>query len=193
MPQPKPKLLEKSLCLSWIRNYGKLNIKEIKNKFRRFGNEYWNESRRQRNNVMKFRKQSLKNYFGNHCKKTWQKLFESHIPLYDKRYRNGNSIILNENDKIVNDPSQVVEFFSTNLSRQLLRTLVLMVKSVLLVMPQVGTKIIPAYRKFNKSSTKLIVISNLVLLLWILQCKVLRILILKRLLYMTTYQVNQSE
>ena len=32
--------------------------------------------------------------------------------MSNKRYRNGNSIILNENDKIVNDPSQVAEIFN---------------------------------------------------------------------------------
>ena len=32
--------------------------------------------------------------------------------MSDKRYKNGNSIILNEKDAIVNDPAQVAEIFN---------------------------------------------------------------------------------
>ena len=103
MPQSKLKLSEKSLCLSWIRNCGKLNKRNMaKNKFRRFGNKYWNEKRSQTNNVV-----------GNHCKKHDKNFWKVISPCRsDTRYRNGNSIILNETDKIVNEPSQVAEIFN---------------------------------------------------------------------------------
>ena len=62
---------------------------------------------------MIIQKQSLKNYFGNQCKKHDRNLWKVISPfMSDKHYRNGNSIILNENDKIVNDPSQVAEIFN---------------------------------------------------------------------------------
>ena len=137
-----------------------------RNKFRRFCNKYWNENRRQRNNVVKIWKQSLKNYFGNHCKKHDKNFWKVISPfMSDKRYRNGNSIILNENDKIVNDPSQVAEIFN-----EFFTTVASDIGSVDEVI-SAGDAIHrhkdhpSVYRKFNKSSTKLIVISNLVLLL----------------------------
>ena len=84
-----------------------------RNKFRRFGKKYWNENRRQRNNVVKIRKQSLKNYFGTHCIKHDKNFWKVISPfMSDTRYKNGNSIILNEKDAIVNDPAQVAEIFN---------------------------------------------------------------------------------
>ena len=40
-----------------------------RNKFKRFGNKFWEENRRHRNQVVSIRKQSLTNYFATHCEK----------------------------------------------------------------------------------------------------------------------------
>ena len=92
-----------------------------------FGNLYQNSKRwkifyrsytlsNECDNVVKIWKYSLKNYFGNLCinmtKTVWK---ATHPFIADKRYTEGNSIILNEHD-IVNDSSKVAdicnEFFT---------------------------------------------------------------------------------
>ena len=104
-------------------------------------------NRRQRNNVVKFRKQSLKSYFGthgiNHDKNFWKVIspFTS-----DKPYKNGNSILLNEKDAIVYEPSQVAEIFNEFFTTAAL-ALVLMTPWFLLMLPYMKRKIITASKK----------------------------------------------
>ena len=111
-----------------------------RNKFRRFGKKYRNENRHQRNNVVKIRKQSLKIDFGTHCikhDKNFWKVISPSTP--DKRYKNGNSIILNEEIQ-----SLIIQLkwrkFLVIFSRLWLLASVLITPLFLLLMPYVNTK-----------------------------------------------------
>ena len=151
-----------------------------RNKFRRFGKKYWNENRRQRNNVMKIRKQSLKNYFGTHCIKHDKNFWKVISPfMSDKRYKNGNSIILNEKYAIVNDPAQVAEifndFFTTVASGIGFDDTIISAADAIR-----KHKEHPSVEKIAASLMRLMANSTSDLLLWIWLCRTSRILTLKR-------------
>ena len=70
-----------------------------RNKSRKYGDSYWEEYRRQRNNVTEIRKSSLKTYFMTKCGKNDQSFWKTISPFFsDNRSKNSKNIILNEDD-----------------------------------------------------------------------------------------------
>ena len=84
-----------------------------RNKFKRFGNKFWEENRRHRNQVVTIRKQSLTNYFAAHCEKHDKRFWSTVSPfMSDKKFQNGSSIILEDNDETISDAARVPEIFN---------------------------------------------------------------------------------
>ena len=85
-----------------------------RNKFKRFENKFWEENRRHRNQVVSIRKQSLTNYFATtHCEKHDKRFWSTVSPFVsDKKFQNGSSIILEDNDETISDASRVSEIFN---------------------------------------------------------------------------------
>ena len=83
------------------------------NKFRNNGKQYWQEIRRQRNQVIPLRKQSLRKYFSQRCTKKNKTCWKTISPfMTNKHTRNGNNIILREGDNTVIDNKAVCEIFN---------------------------------------------------------------------------------
>ena len=83
------------------------------NKFRKYGSTYWEDNRIQRNKVAAIRKASIAKYFSQKC--SWHdKSFWSTVSPFmtDKRHRNGNTFMLQENGKIVTDDKLVANIFN---------------------------------------------------------------------------------
>ena len=84
-----------------------------RNKFKKFGNSYWELNRKHRNNVVAIRKRSLSNYFAKNCTKHDKSFWNTISPfISDKKSRNGGNIILQDGDKIVADEISVSELFN---------------------------------------------------------------------------------
>ena len=84
-----------------------------RNKFRKFGHKFWEENRRMRNKVVSIRKQSLKTYFSKNCSKQDKSFWRTVSPfMSDKSSRNGNNIILQEDDQTIVDDKQISEIFN---------------------------------------------------------------------------------
>ena len=84
-----------------------------RNKFKKFGNAYWELNRKHRNNVVALRKRSLSNYFSKKCSQHDKSFWNTISPfISDKKARNGNNIILQDGDKIVADEISVSELFN---------------------------------------------------------------------------------
>ena len=77
--------------------------------------KYWDIYRRQRNLVTKMKKQAIKQYFHEKCAggpkscDFWPTIKPF---LSNKGYKNSNCILLSENNKIINDQSEVSEIFN---------------------------------------------------------------------------------
>lgn len=88
-----------------------------RNNFMRFGKSHWDIFRRKRNSLTACRKKSIKNYFikyGDvHTKRFWPTVSPF---LSDKRKGGNNSISLNENGQIINEPQKVAEIFNQHYS-----------------------------------------------------------------------------
>ena len=71
---------------------------------------YW------RNKVVSLNRSSVKTYFDNKCNSASgdAKTFFNAVSPYmsDKHFRNGNKIILREDDSIITDPAHVVDIFN---------------------------------------------------------------------------------
>ena len=84
-----------------------------RNKFRKFGQKHWEENRRQRNRLVALRKKSIANYFEKNCQKQDKTFWKTISPfLSDKKFRNGNNIILREDNDTVVDTQQITEIFN---------------------------------------------------------------------------------
>ena len=84
-----------------------------RNKYKRFGNKFWEENRRHRNNVVAIRKKSLRNYFSDKCAKQDRSFWSAISPfMTDKKNKNMKDIILRENDEIISDSTKVCEVFN---------------------------------------------------------------------------------
>ena len=84
-----------------------------RNKFKHFGNKFWEESRRHRNQVASIRKHSSTNYFATHCEKHDKRFWSTVSPfMLDNKFQNGSSIILEDNDETIADASRVSEIFN---------------------------------------------------------------------------------
>ena len=84
-----------------------------RNKFRKFGHKFWEENRHMRNKVVSIRKQSLKTYFSKNCSKQDKSFWRTVSPfMSDKASRNGNDIILLEDDQTIVDDKQISEIFN---------------------------------------------------------------------------------
>ena len=85
-----------------------------RNKFKKFGNAYWDENRRHRNKVVAIRKESMATYFKQRCSKNDKTFWDTIAPLFtDKRNKNANDIVLKDGDDVVSDPAKVTEIFNT--------------------------------------------------------------------------------
>ena len=56
-----------------------------RNKFRIYGKSYWEENHRHRNNVVKIRKQSMRNYFTNNCSNHEKKFWSTVSPFITEK------------------------------------------------------------------------------------------------------------
>ena len=84
-----------------------------RNKFRKYGKQYWQENRCQRNLVVSLRKQSLRKYFSQRCTKKNKTFWKTISPfMTNKHTRNGNNLILREGDNTVVDNKAVCEIFN---------------------------------------------------------------------------------
>ena len=88
-----------------------------RNKFKKFGNAYWDENRRHRNKVVAIRKESMATYFKQRCSKNDKTFWDTIAPFFtDKRNRNASDIVLKDGDDVVSDPAKVTEIFNTYFS-----------------------------------------------------------------------------
>ena len=86
-----------------------------RNKFKKFGNDHWEENRKKRNELVAIRKKSLQNYFSQNCSKPDKTFWSTISPfMSDKKFRNSDSIILNENGSTVNETEMVANLFNEN-------------------------------------------------------------------------------
>ena len=84
-----------------------------RNKFRRYGKQYWQENRRQRNLVVSIRKQSLRNYFSQRCIKKDKTFWKTIFPfMTNKHSKSHDNIILKEGDDTIVDHKEVCEIFN---------------------------------------------------------------------------------
>ena len=81
-------------------------------RFHQHGKAYWEENRRQRNNVVAVRKESLKNYFAKHCAKHDKSFWKTISPFFSNKKQKSNDIILQENGKTVVNKHDVTEIFN---------------------------------------------------------------------------------
>ena len=87
----------------------------IRNKYKKYGKQYWDENRRMRNKVVALRKKSLATYFKKNCSSHDRKFWRTVSPfMTNKSSRNGGNIILQENDEIIVDSKQVSDIFKFN-------------------------------------------------------------------------------
>ena len=84
-----------------------------RNKFRKFGTKFWSENRRQRNKVVALRNKSMSIYFDNKCRKQDESFWQSISPFFsDKKFGNGNNIILRENGNTIIDSKNISGVFN---------------------------------------------------------------------------------
>ena len=85
----------------------------IRNKYKKYGKQYWDENCRMRNKVVALRKKSLATYLKKNCSSHDRKFWKTVSPfMTNKSSRNGGNIILQENDEIIVDRKQVSDIFS---------------------------------------------------------------------------------
>ena len=85
----------------------------IRNKYKKYGKQYWDENRRMRNKVVALRKKSLATYFTKNCSNHDRQFWKTVSPfMTNKSCRNGSNIILQENDEIIVDSKQVSDIFN---------------------------------------------------------------------------------
>ena len=84
-----------------------------RNKFHKYGSAYWEENRVHRNKVVAIRKTSIAKYFSQKCSSHDKSFWSTVSPfMTDKKHRNGNSFMLQENDKTVVDDKLVANIFN---------------------------------------------------------------------------------
>ena len=82
-------------------------------KFKKNRKSCWEENRRLKKFIIKFRKYSMRKYFEERCSKQDKKIWKTISPLFpDKKFKNGNHIALSENNNIINDQHGVAEIFN---------------------------------------------------------------------------------
>ena len=83
-----------------------------RNKFKRFGGDFWEENKRHRNDVVNIRKKSLSNYFATRCEKHDERFWKTVSPfMSDKKFQNGCGITLEEDGQTISEASKVCEVF----------------------------------------------------------------------------------
>ena len=84
-----------------------------RNKFKRFGGDFWEENKRHRNNVVNISKKSLSNYFATRCEKHDERFWKTVSPfMSDKKFQNGCGITLEEDGETISEASKVSEVFN---------------------------------------------------------------------------------
>ena len=84
-----------------------------RNKFKRFGGDFWEENKRYRNNVVNIIKKSLSNYFATRCEKHDERFWKTVSPfMSDKKFQNGCGITLEEDGETISEASKVSEVFN---------------------------------------------------------------------------------
>ena len=84
-----------------------------RNKFRKFGKQYWEDNRRKRNEMVAIRNKSLQNYFSKNCSKPDKSFWSTISPfMSNKKLKSSGSITLQENDKTENDNETVANIFN---------------------------------------------------------------------------------
>ena len=81
-----------------------------RNKFKRFGGDFWEEKKRHRNNVVDIRKKSLPNYFATCCEERFWKTASPFMS--DNKFQNGCGIVLEEDGETISEASEVSEIFN---------------------------------------------------------------------------------
>ena len=88
-----------------------------RNKFRTFGKKYWEENRRLRNHVVSLRKKNLLQNILRMTAKQDKTFWRTISPFFsDKKFRNGNHIILRECESTIVDSGEVAAIFNAYLS-----------------------------------------------------------------------------
>ena len=89
------------------------NRNMARNKFQKYGKEYWELNRYHRNNVVSIRKESMTIYFQKNCSKQDKHFWSTISPFFsDKKFRNGNTITIKDGDDTISDPVKVSEVFN---------------------------------------------------------------------------------
>ena len=84
-----------------------------RNKFRKYGKQYWQENRRQRILVVSLRKKSLRNYFSQRCIKKDKTFWKTISPfMTNKHNKSGDNIILKEGDNTIVNNNELCEIFN---------------------------------------------------------------------------------
>ena len=85
----------------------------IRNKFRKYGNMYWEANRRHRNHVVAIRKKSLSAYFSKKCAKKDKSFWSTVKPfISDNKIKNNSNIILREGGETIVDNKGVSDTFN---------------------------------------------------------------------------------
>ena len=88
-----------------------------RNKFRTFGNAFWEQNRRERNRVVALRKKSLSTYFSKNCTSKNKSFWSTVKPfMTDKNATKNGNIILRKSEEIVVNDKDVAEIFNTYFS-----------------------------------------------------------------------------
>ena len=83
-----------------------------RNKYRNFGETFHEDYRRQRNLVVKIRKNSLREYFSKNCNIKDKTFWNTISPFMSDKKSKTPNIILHEDDQIIIDKSQVCDIFN---------------------------------------------------------------------------------
>ena len=110
--RPNPVISGNIICVFCLRkSIYRRNM--ARNKFRKYGSTYWEDNRIQRNKVAAIRKASIAKYFSQKCSSHDKSFWSTVSPfMTDKRHRNGNTFMLQENGKIVIDDKLVANIFN---------------------------------------------------------------------------------
>ena len=84
-----------------------------RNKYRKYGNCYWDKYRCLRNKVVALRNRSIRKYFQTRCEKPNRDFWKTISPfIADNKSKTSNTVTLNENGNIINDPHKVSDIFN---------------------------------------------------------------------------------
>ena len=88
-----------------------------RNRYRKYGNKFWEDYRRLRNKVVTLKNRSIRKYFQKRCEIPNRDFWKTISPFVtDGKSKSSDMISLNENENIVTDPNKVSEILNNHFS-----------------------------------------------------------------------------